>query len=222
MFGIDDALLGGLVSGGISAIGGLFQQFSANSQAQQAEQFQKSQTDTAYQRSVADLKAAGLNPIIAAFNGGANSAAGQVAPQVNVGEAATRGFSQGVSSAKDSMTAKATVDNIVASSQQSRASAAANLASAKLASINADTAAKTQSAAIEKAISDAGTASNTFDATLPDAKRGLAQAQLYSSPGGKLLAQVAAGGRDVSSATSAVGNITGGVKDVAHIGTFGY
>ncbi len=86
--GLMDAVLGGVASGGLSLIGNILgaqQQNSAQAaQAQQAEAFSERMSDTQYQRGMADMKAAGLNPMLAYMNGGASSPSGVQAPVQNV------------------------------------------------------------------------------------------------------------------------------------------
>lgn len=87
--GIFDGIVGSLVSG----IGGLVQnkdnQEFAHEEAGLNRDFQKQMSNTAYQRGMADMKAAGLNPILAYQKGPASSPSGATAATsvTNVGQA---------------------------------------------------------------------------------------------------------------------------------------
>lgn len=76
-------VLGGVL-GGVAQIFGAQQQNQANwDNARAAEQFSERMSNTAHQRQVADLRAAGLNPILS-VNAGASSPTGEVARAENV------------------------------------------------------------------------------------------------------------------------------------------
>lgn len=86
MFGVDDALIGAVIGGGSSLITNLFNRENVEAtnaanaqQAQLNRDFQERMSSTAYQRGMADMKAAGLNPILAYQKGGASSPAGSMA-----------------------------------------------------------------------------------------------------------------------------------------------
>lgn len=83
IFGVDDFLIGTAVSGLGSLATNLFNKDNveetnkANAQqAQMNRDFQERMSNTAYQRGMADMKQAGLNPILAYQKGGASSPSG--------------------------------------------------------------------------------------------------------------------------------------------------
>jgi len=77
-------LIGSLVSGALSFLGGRQANAQAGQSALSQMMFQKEMSDTAHRREVTDLRAAGLNPVLSARYGGSSTPAGASWTPVNV------------------------------------------------------------------------------------------------------------------------------------------
>ncbi|QCQ85069.1 DNA pilot protein [Blackfly microvirus SF02] len=95
--GIFDGLIGSVVSG----VGGVVQNAMNMGNAQDNRDFQEQMSNTAYQRGMADMKAAGLNPILAYQKGPASSPTGAPAVASNVGEAMVNSYNNSARTAAD-------------------------------------------------------------------------------------------------------------------------
>lgn len=98
--------------------------------------FQAEQSSTAYQRAVADMEQAGLNPMLAYQQGGASTPGGASGHAVaSRNENPMAGLGQGISSAVQLLSTKAQIDNIEATTD--RTAADAQLARAMVPSVAA-------------------------------------------------------------------------------------
>lgn len=131
------AWIGAAIAGGAMVGGALINSASQNAAndknielAREQMKFQKDMSNTAWQRGVADMKKAGVNPMLAFSQGGASSPSGS---QGRV-EATRPGdaLSQGVNSAITAKRDLSLVDLQTAQVQQSTAQAMATLADARL------------------------------------------------------------------------------------------
>lgn len=68
--------IGAIAGGALGALGGVAQGLIARRSAKEQMSFQERMSNTAYQRQVADMRAAGLNPVLAAGKGGGASTPG--------------------------------------------------------------------------------------------------------------------------------------------------
>lgn len=194
IFGLDDMLVGAAIMGG-SSLFTSSQNRDATEQANQANaaqaqmnrDFQERMSNTAYQRGMADMKAAGLNPILAYQKGGASSPTGSQAtmqplPAIDAkaGEAINTGLAMRRST-QELENMKYTADNI-----------------------QADTAKKTA----EVVNTNARTAIATADLSPAELRKVIADADksVYSSSAGRLARQAGTTAQEISRTTDPVVN----------------
>lgn len=135
-------MFSGLLNGGINAISSWMNTTANNqnsqemqrqaeqfnqSQTLQQEQFQKDMSNTAYQRASADMKAAGLNPMMMFGSGSAASSPSggsstiQPAQKTSAASGVGQALSSIIPSAVAMKTAQATIDNLVAQNAKIKA-----------------------------------------------------------------------------------------------------
>lgn len=109
-----------LLSGAMASRGARRQQEDSQEFAREQMAFQERMSSTAHQREVADLRAAGLNPILSA-NGGASSPSGSMGTAVNFTQPFADAAREGVSSALQATRLEADIDAIEANVDKTRA-----------------------------------------------------------------------------------------------------
>lgn len=120
------AILGALIGGALSLGGTLLTNKANKKQAENQMAFQERMSDTSYQRAMADMKAAGLNPILAYQQGGASVPGGAMAHMENA-------LDTGVSSARQNMLVNEEVKHIRAQTDTQKTLSQLQTAQEKLA-----------------------------------------------------------------------------------------
>lgn len=211
-----DPILGGLLAGGANILGSLFGSSKNNANAlalqQQQQDFSERMSSTAYQRASADMKSAGLNPMMMFSSGSAAST--PVAPPAqqlqSPGKDIGSSIEKAISTATAMKTANATIDNLV--EQNAKIKAETLTETARPQNVKMDTALKDIQGYNVEAERDNRKAG--LRVILNDALRSDNEAEFRKTPAGKVLDQAGMAGRKASDVISPVTNLISSARGV--------
>ncbi|QXP08158.1 MAG: DNA pilot protein [Arizlama microvirus] len=112
------SIVAGAASGGANLLGTILTNEANRKEAKNNRNFQSEMSSSAHQREVADLRAAGLNPILSASGSGASTPSGAQATLENPGSA----ISTGINTAMAVRQSAAGLENVSADTQNKKVS----------------------------------------------------------------------------------------------------
>lgn len=115
-----------LIAGGAALAGTLISNSAASREAEKNRDWQADMSNSAYQRGMADMKAAGLNPMLAYRQGGASTPSGATAQVHNIGDSVSNSAMSALRVREEINNLKTTNTNIAAQTETQKSQTALN------------------------------------------------------------------------------------------------